>query len=127
MGANHGYRTLFQIYFTLRNLFGGRLPVEEIHGPIGIAKVAYEIAQMGWPRLMMFLGFLSINLAVLNFLPIPVLDGGHMVFLIWEAVTRKRPSERVMVAATYCGFAFVIGLMVFVFYLDIFVHGASPN
>ena len=122
MGADHGYRTLFQIYFTLRNLSGGRLPVEEIHGPIGIFKVAFAIAKMGWPRLMMFLGFLSINLAVLNFLPIPVLDGGHMVFLIWEAVTRKRPSERVMVAATYCGFAFVVGLMVFVVYLDLFVH-----
>jgi len=72
---------------------------------------------------LLFLGFLSVNLAVLNFLPIPVLDGGHMVFLIWEGVTRRRPSERVLIAATYCGMAFVLGLMVFVIYLDIFVHG----
>ncbi len=65
------------------------------------------------------------NLAVLNFLPIPVLDGGHMVFLCWEAVTRKRPSERVLIAATYCGMAFVLGLMAFVLYLDIFVHNGG--
>ncbi|MGH7128877.1 MAG: site-2 protease family protein, partial [Planctomycetaceae bacterium] len=59
---------------------------------------------------------------VINFLPIPVLDGGHMVFLIWEGITRKRPSERVLVAATYVGMALILGLMVLVIYLDIFEH-----
>jgi regulator of sigma E protease len=58
---------------------------------------------------------------VINFLPIPVLDGGHMVFLIWEAVIRRRPNERVVAAATYCGLAFVLGLMFFVIYIDLFV------
>jgi regulator of sigma E protease len=71
---------------------------------------------------MLFLGFLSVNLAVLNFLPIPVLDGGHMVFLTWEAVTGKKPSERVMIAATYLGLAFILGLMGLVIYLDVFVN-----
>jgi regulator of sigma E protease len=65
---------------------------------------------------------LSANLAVLNFLPIPVLDGGHMVFLIWEGVTRKRPSEKVQIAATYIGMTFVLCLALLVFYLDLFVH-----
>jgi regulator of sigma E protease len=59
---------------------------------------------------------------VLNFLPIPVLDGGHMVFLCWEAVTRKKPSERVLIIAQNVGLAFILGLMVFVLYLDLFVH-----
>ena len=72
--------------------------------------------------MLLFLGFLSVNLAVLNFLPIPVLDGGHMVFLTWEAITGRRPSERVMIGATYVGFAFLLGLMGLVLYLDIFVH-----
>ncbi len=127
MGLTHTKNALTDIYLTLRNLFGGRLSVRELHGPIGIATVAYQVASNGIPDLLLFLGFLSVNLAVLNFLPIPVLDGGHMVFLIWEAVTRKKPSEKVLVAATYVGMAFVLGLMLLVFYLDIFVHGIAAR
>ncbi len=122
MGVTHTRNSLIDIYLTLRNLVGGLLSFKELHGPIGIAKVAYEVSKQGMPKLLLFLGFLSVNLAVLNFLPIPVLDGGHMLFLCWEAVTHKRPSERVLVAATYFGMAFVLGLMLLVIYLDIFVH-----
>ena len=67
----------------------------------------------------MFLGILSVSLSVLNFLPIPVLDGGHFVFLCWEGIRGKPPSERVVVTATYVGLAFVLSLMVFVLYMDI--------
>lgn len=119
--------TISDIYLTLRNLVGGFLSYKELHGPIGIANAAYQIARRGISDLLLFLGYLSINLAVLNFLPIPVLDGGHMVFLCWEAVTRKRPNERVLIAATYCGMAFVLGLMILVIYLDIVVHGMGIN
>ncbi len=122
MGVANTQNSMLDIYLTLRNLVGGMLSYQELHGPIGIAQVAYEVSKQGMSKLLLFLGFLSINLAVLNFLPIPVLDGGHMVFLIWEAVTRKRPSERVLVAATYFGMAFVLGLMLLVIYLDIFIH-----
>jgi len=123
MAFNHTRNTAIDIYLTIRNLFSGDLSTKNLHGPVGIAQVAFEVSKQGMPKLLLFLGFLSVNLAVLNFLPIPVLDGGHMVFLIWEGVTRRRPSERVLIAATYCGMAFVLGLMVFVIYLDIFVHG----
>ena len=107
------------IYLTLRNLFTGDLSVEELHGPIGIAITAYEVAKIDLPKFLTFLGMLSVNLAVLNFLPIPVLDGGHMVFLIWEGLFRRRPSEKVLIAATWCGFSFVFGLMALVIYLDV--------
>lgn len=122
MGLRHTKDNMTDIYLTLRSLFGGRISVKELHGPIGIATVAYRVASRGFADLLLFLGFLSVNLAVINFLPIPVLDGGHMVFLIWEGVTRKKPSERVLIAATYAGMAVVLGLMVLVLYLDIFVH-----
>ncbi|NOX54859.1 MAG: PDZ domain-containing protein, partial [Planctomycetes bacterium] len=122
MGVRHTKNSLLDIYLTLRNLIGGLLSYKELHGPIGIARVAYEVSKEGLSKLLLFLGFLSVNLAVLNFLPIPVLDGGHMIFLAWEGIVRKRPSERVMVAATYFGMAFVLGLMLLVIYLDIFVH-----
>jgi len=122
MGLTHTKNSILDLYLTLRNLFTRQLSYENLHGPLGIISVAYGVAQQGIPEMCLFLGILSANLAVLNFLPIPVLDGGHMVFLIWEAVTRKRPSERVQIAATYFGMAFVLCLAILVFYLDIFVH-----
>ena len=127
MGAHHSSSKMWEVYLTLRSLFRGDLSFKELHGPIGIAQVAHDVVSQGLTPMLLFLGFLSINLAVLNFLPIPVLDGGHMVFLCWEAVTRKRPSEKVLIGATYCGMAFVLGLMVLVIYLDIFVHGGGPK
>ena len=122
MGWTYTRNSAYQIYMTLRSLFRGDLSPKELHGPIGIARVGYAVAKEGVSTLLLFLGFLSINLAVLNFLPIPVLDGGHMVFLAWEGLTRRRPSERVLAAATYLGMIFVLSLMVFVLFLDIFVH-----
>jgi len=122
MSTNYTRNSAMNIYLTLRSLFTGQVSAKELHGPIGIATAAVQIVQHGLAPLLLFLGFLSINLAVLNFLPIPVLDGGHMVFLLWEAVTRRRPSERVLIGATYAGMAFLLSLMAFVLYLDVFVH-----
>jgi len=122
MAYTESKNTVLTTYLTLWNLITRRLSVKELHGPLSIAQVAFQQAKMGLVPLLMFLAFLSINLAVVNFLPIPVLDGGHMVFLLWEMVTRKRPSEKVMIGAQYAGMAFLLGLMCLVFYLDIFVH-----
>ncbi len=119
LGWEHTRNSLTDVYLTLKSLISGRLSVKELHGPVGIVTVAHTVASAGIPPFLLFLGFLSINLAVLNFLPIPVLDGGHMVFLIWEAISRRRPSERVLIAATYVGMLFVLGLMCMVLYLDI--------
>ncbi len=119
LAVNHAETTLARIWLTLRSLFTGDISVTELHGPIGIARAAYSVAETSVSKLLIFLGFLSLNLAVINFLPIPVLDGGHMVFLTWEAITRRKPSERVLIAATYFGLAFVLLLMVTVIFLDI--------
>jgi regulator of sigma E protease len=123
MALSRTQSTIRTIYLTLRNLVTMRLSYKELHGPLGIAKTAYMVADQGWADLLLFLGFLSVNLAVLNFLPIPVLDGGHMVFLLWELVTRRKPSESVVIGATYTGMAFLLGLMTLVLYLDVFEHG----
>ena len=119
MGGRSMRSSMTEVYLTIRRLVSGDISTENMSGPIGIAKVAYATANEGLSALSWFLGFLSINLAVLNFLPIPVLDGGHMVFLMWEGVTRRRPSERVLTAATVAGILFVLGLMGYVVYLDI--------
>jgi regulator of sigma E protease len=127
LGMTHTRNSVTDIYLTLRNVFTGDVSLKELHGPVMIAKVAYAAASQGVADLSLFLGLLSVNLAVINFLPIPVLDGGHMVFLLWEAVTRRKPSERVLVTAQYFGMAFVLGLMALVLFLDLFVHSAKGN
>lgn len=127
LGMTHTRNSVMDIYLTLRNLFTGDVSLWELHGPVMIARVAYAAANQGVADLSLFLGLLSVNLAVINFLPIPVLDGGHMVFLLWEAVTRRKPSERVLVTAQYFGMAFVLGLMALVLFLDLFVHSAKGN
>ena len=123
LGMRYTKTSGINIYMTLRSLFQRNLSPRALSGPLGIVKIGYAVADQGPSKLLMFLGFLSINLAVLNFLPIPVLDGGHMVFLIWEAVARRKPSTRVINFAHGIGLIFIISLFVFVLYLDIFVNG----
>jgi regulator of sigma E protease len=82
-------------------------------------KQAAAHAEQGFSTLLIFLCMLSANLAIINFLPIPVLDGGHMVFLTLEGIRGKPVSERVFMAATYAGFVFILTLMVAVISLDI--------
>jgi regulator of sigma E protease len=122
LGLRHTKNSGINIYMTLRSLVQGNLSVKALSGPLGIVSIGYMVADHGTTKLLMFLGFLSINLAVLNFLPIPILDGGHMVFLIWEAVARRKPSPRVINLAHGVGLVFIISLFVFVMYLDIFVN-----
>ena len=122
LGVAQTRGTIHEIYLTLYNLFTGGLSVKGLHGPLGIAGAAVTLSNEGLSPLLFFLGYLSVNLAVLNFLPIPLLDGGHMVFLMYEGLRGKPANERVLIGATYVGLAFVISLLFFVLYLDIFVH-----
>lgn len=121
-GPRNSWSKGYGILRTLKSLFTGRLSIKALSGPIGIAKAGAQVADDGFSKLLLFLGFLSINLAILNFLPIPVLDGGHMVFLLYEAVARRKPSPRIVNAATMVGLAFILSMFVFVMYLDIFVN-----
>jgi len=121
LGIRRTRKTTISIYMTLRQLFRGDVAMDSLSGPLGIAKIGYMVAERGVIDLLMFLGFLSINLAILNFLPIPILDGGHMVFLLWEGITRRKPSARVINWAHAAGLLFIISLFVFVMYIDLFV------
>jgi regulator of sigma E protease len=107
------------IYRSLRGVGSGRISAKEnVGGPVEIVSGAFAAAQDPF-ELLLYLGIISVNLAVVNFLPIPVLDGGHMVFLIYEALRGRPPSEAVRAAATYVGLAMIASLMVFVLYIDI--------
>ena len=91
-----------------------------LSGPLRIVEVAKVSAYRGIDDLLIFLTLLSANLAVINFLPIPLLDGGHMVFLAYEGIRGKPVSERRQIQFTVAGLVFILGLMVFVLGLDIF-------
>lgn len=103
----------------LKKLARGQLSFTNFGGPGTIAIVATSEASQGTSRLLLFLTLLSANLAIINFLPIPVLDGGHMVFLIYEGIFRRPVGERLQLALTIAGFVFLLALMVTVIGLDI--------
>jgi regulator of sigma E protease len=119
LGMRKTVDSLLMVYRFLQRLAQEQISPKMLGGPVTIAKVAGRYAEQGFTSLLMFLTMLSANLAVVNFLPIPVLDGGHMVFLIYEGITGRPPSEKVFVMLSYLGLAFILTLMLFVFGLDL--------
>ncbi len=119
LGLKDTRNSMTQVYQNLRGMLTGRISVKNLGGPLTIGVVAYRIAGIDFWEFVFFLGLISVNLAVINFLPIPVLDGGHMVFLVYEKIRGKPASEGVRVGATYAGLLLIASLMIFVLYLDI--------
>jgi regulator of sigma E protease len=119
MGWRRTWDFVWGTYGNLRGLATGQLSPNLMNGPITLAGVAYSAADEDFSQYVLLLAFISINLAIVNFLPIPVLDGGHMVFLIYEKIMSRPPSRQVRVATTYLGLAMVFSLMGFVIYLDL--------
>ncbi|MEJ2056341.1 MAG: RIP metalloprotease RseP [Desulfofustis sp.] len=109
------YLTFMGVVKIIQNV----VPASELGGPILIAQLAGEQARAGWLNLAHFMGLLSVNLGILNLLPIPVLDGGHLVFLTLEGIRRKPLNERAQILAQQVGIALLGTLMLFVFYNDI--------
>jgi regulator of sigma E protease len=118
-GGRKAMEDLSLVSSFLRKLTSNQISPRLLGGPIEIAKQAGRSAQEGFGRLLLFLTMLSANLAVVNFLPIPVLDGGHMVFLLYELIRGKPPSENVVAVLSYLGLALILTLMMFVFGLDL--------
>jgi regulator of sigma E protease len=100
-------------------LFQGTVSPKTLGGPIMIAQMAGQEARAGALNLVFFIALISINLAILNFLPIPVLDGGHLLFFFIEAVTGRPVSIKIREIAQQAGIFVLILLMIYVFYNDI--------
>ena len=109
----------------LGRLVTGQVSIKMVSGPVGIAQIAGQVAQEGWFVLLNFMAVLSLNLAILNILPIPILDGGHMVFLLAEKMRGRPLSIRQRAIAQQVGLALLLLLIVTVTYNDIvrFVSG----
>ncbi|MFQ5752152.1 MAG: RIP metalloprotease RseP [bacterium] len=119
-GAIHSYTIIKLVVYSLKLIIVGKESLKDaIGGPIIIAKMAGETAKMGMPSLMAFTAFISLNLGFFNMLPFPVLDGGHLVFLIIEGIRRKPLSVKTKVVVQKIGMAFLLALMVFVIFNDI--------
>ena len=108
-----------QLYVTLKGLFTGDIAAKNLGGIVTISRASYHYAETGFAEFLYFLALLSINLAFINVLPIPVLDGGHLMFLLIEKVKGSPVSTRVLNYSQLLGLVFVIALMVFVTYNDI--------
>lgn len=108
-----------QLCVTLKRMFTGDVAAKNLGGIITISRISYQNAAWGPSQLFYFLALLSINLAFINVLPIPVLDGGHLLFLLIERIKGSPVSTSVMNYSQILGLIFVLALVVFVTYNDI--------
>lgn len=118
-----GFKQFYELtkltLLTVEKLIKRTVPVSSLGGPIMISQLAGETAKSGIYAFLAFMALLSVNLGVLNLLPIPVLDGGHIVLFLIEAIIRKPLSDRFKEAYTYVGMVIIILLTITVFYNDI--------
>jgi RIP metalloprotease RseP len=120
IGLRKTYHFIVRVYMQMnRMIFTRSLGLDQISGPVGIIKMGGDIAAAGMPVLLYFLALISANFAVLNFLPLPILDGGMFVFLIIEKIKGEPVSLKVQVATQLIGLTLIIGIFLFVTFQDI--------
>jgi regulator of sigma E protease len=108
-----------QILATLRDLFTGEASPKQLMGPVGIAQLSGESASLGWLATLGLMAGLSLNLGLLNLLPIPVLDGGHIFIMAIETISRRDFSIQMKEKMLFVGFLLLMTLMVTVIYNDL--------
>lgn len=112
------------IFTTLQLLFdntdaGANVGVDDLAGPLGIYQITSQALSQGFVSLLSWIGLLSVNLGIVNLLPIPALDGGRLVFLGYEAVARKKPNQKVENTLHYVMYLALLGLFVFITFNDL--------
>ncbi|MDR4508431.1 MAG: RIP metalloprotease RseP [Candidatus Brocadiaceae bacterium] len=113
VGTKKAIINVQRLYLTIRSFFSHRLSTKNVGGFILIAQASYESAKVGYGKLIYFLGILSLQLALLNILPVPVLDGGHLIFLGIERIKGSPVSQKALSIAHYVGFAMIISLVIY--------------
>jgi regulator of sigma E protease len=122
MGAGWTAEITVRIFEGIGMLVSGRVGRENLAGPIGIGVIAAQSFQAGWVQGILMMAVISVNLAILNLLPIPVLDGGQIVFALAEGLKGKPVSFRIREVAQQIGIALLLCLMVFAFWNDLARH-----
>jgi regulator of sigma E protease len=112
--------TLDMYIGAMAQLFKGKVAIKQaVGGPIQIAKMSKQSADQGLTTLLRFMAVLSVILAVMNILPFPALDGGHIVFILIETVIRREIPVKIKMVIQQAGIVLLLGFMVFVFYNDL--------
>ncbi len=119
MGLNETQRVMLSTYVTFARLFQGTVKVEHLKGPVGIAHLGTRVAERGTVWLLFFMALISVNLAVINFLPLPIVDGGQFLFLLVEQVRGKPVPLAIQNAATVAGLLLIGTVFVIVTFHDI--------
>ena len=107
------------IFTGVKKLIMGEVPAKELGGVISIVKITSDATAAGWMSVLFFAALISVNLGVLNLLPIPALDGGHIMFNLYEMITKRAPSEAVLIKLTIAGWGVLFSLMALGLYNDI--------
>lgn len=124
LGLNETWANTGAIVTSLGRIFSGREDFREnLGGPVMVAKVTREAADAGIRYFWRIVAMLSITLAIMNILPIPALDGGHLVFLIYEGITRREPSVKVRMALQQIGMVLLLVFMTFLVFNDVLRWG----
>ena len=111
-----------EILSVFGGLFSGRVSIKDLAGPVGIVKVSVQAAKLGFAEFIIFMAFLSVNLGILNLLPIPILDGGHVLMLAIEGSLRRDLSVAVKERFLTVGLVFLLTIIGFVTYFDVLRH-----
>jgi regulator of sigma E protease len=119
MSLRQNWDTSKQIGATLKGLITRETPVKQLMGPLAIADLSNSYAELGWRELLGFMALISLNLALLNLMPVPILDGGQIAILAIEGVTRRDMSLKIRERIAVVGAALILALMVTVIYNDI--------
>ncbi len=119
LSVEHNIESSGIIFRTLAGLFTGETSVRQLQGPVGIATLSGESAQEGFLTLLSLMAMLSINLGILNLMPVPVLDGGHILIMALEGIARRDFSMQVKEKMLLAGFVVLMMLMVTVIYNDL--------
>lgn len=118
-GGRQVWATMALISRGIGKMVRGDIPMASMGGPIMLFVIAEKSANAGWTTFLNSMAMTSVNLGLLNILPVPVLDGGHLLFFAIEAITRRPPSVRVREWANMVGLGLLLLLMVVVFRNDV--------
>ena len=119
MSASQNWESAQLITTTLAGLFTTETPVNNLVGPVGIAQMSGQTAKLGWIPLLGLMSMISLQLGLLNLMPIPVLDGGHITIILLEGLARRDFSIKLKERILFAGFALILMLMVTVIFNDV--------
>ncbi|MBS0187642.1 MAG: site-2 protease family protein [Planctomycetes bacterium] len=119
LGLRETKRMVLQVYITFGRLFEGTLKIQHLQGPVGIAHVGTVLADRGFVWLLFFFAMVSVNLAVVNFLPLPIVDGGQFLFIVYEQIFKKPVPVGFQNAVTLAGLILIGSMFLIVTFNDI--------